>query len=118
MEDARIRTNQPHFPAGSRQLGAIYTPAVAIAVLAWVISGEAVRFLAVLVIATPAHCLSPFPSRSSGPFLAARRSIVKEPPCQQQRTPHRDFRQNGTLTYGEPKLTEKSSRRVSRKKRC
>src|ERR1043165_7050583 len=36
------------------QLGAIYTPlAVGLAVLAWVISGEAIRFLAVLVIATP-----------------------------------------------------------------
>jgi P-type E1-E2 ATPase len=36
------------------QLGAIYTPlALTVALLAWAISGEAVRFLAVLVIATP-----------------------------------------------------------------
>src|SRR5947207_14095381 len=36
------------------QVGAIYTPvAVVIAIIAWAASGEAVRFLAVLVIATP-----------------------------------------------------------------
>src|SRR5271157_5910916 len=35
------------------QLGAVYTPvALAVALLAWVISGESIRFLAVLVIAT------------------------------------------------------------------
>ena len=40
------------------QLGAIYTPiAVMVALLSWVISGEAVRFLAVLVIATPCPLL-------------------------------------------------------------
>src|ERR1035438_5232380 len=36
------------------RLGAIYTPvALTVAILAWAMSGEAVRFLAVLVIATP-----------------------------------------------------------------
>ena len=46
------------------QLGAIYTPvALAVAILAWVISGEAVRFLAVLVIATPCPLLIAIPDR-------------------------------------------------------
>ena len=44
------------------QLGAIYTPiAVMVALLSWVISGEAVRFLAVLVIATPCPLLLGIP---------------------------------------------------------
>ena len=39
------------------QLGAIYTPlALTVALVAWALSGEAVRFLAVLVIATPCPC--------------------------------------------------------------
>ena len=39
------------------QLGAIYTPvAVTVAILAWVFSGEAVRFLAVLVIGRRVLC--------------------------------------------------------------
>lgn len=58
------------------QLGAIYTPvALAVAVLAWVISGESIRFLAVLVIATPCLCFSAFQSPSSDrfPFAPAER---------------------------------------------
>ena len=44
------------------RLGAIYTPvALTAAVLAWAISGEAVRFLAVLVIATPCPLLIAIP---------------------------------------------------------
>ena len=70
--------NQPHLRRIGDQLGAIYTPvAVIIAVLAWVISGEAVRFLAVLVIATPCPLLIAIPVAIIGSIsLAARRSIV------------------------------------------
>jgi cation transport ATPase len=54
------------------QLGAMYTPvAVTVALLAWVISGESIRFLAVLVIATPCPCFSPSPSPSSVRFPSA-----------------------------------------------
>src|SRR5262249_7752318 len=43
-------------------LGAFYTPlAVSIALLAWVASGEALRFLAVLVVATPCPLLIAIP---------------------------------------------------------
>jgi heavy metal translocating P-type ATPase len=103
--------NQPHLRRIGDQLGAIYTPiAVSIAVLAWVISGEAVRFLAVLVIATPCPLLIAIPVAIIGSVsLAARRSIVvKNPAVLEQITECRTaiFDKTGTLTYGEPKLTE------------
>ena len=103
--------NQPHLRRLGDQLGAIYTPvAVSIAVLAWVISGEAVRFLAVLVIATPCPLLIAIPVAIIGSIsLAARRSIVvKNPAVLEQITQCRTalFDKTGTLTYGEPKLTE------------
>src|SRR6476620_4099922 len=44
------------------QLGAYYTPvAIAIALVAWAVSGNAVRFLAVLVVATPCPLLIAIP---------------------------------------------------------
>ena len=103
--------NQPHLRRLGDQLGAFYTPiAVSIAVLAWVVSGEAVRFLAVLVIATPCPLLIAIPVAIIGSIsLAARRSIVvKNPAVLEQITKCRTaiFDKTGTLTYGEPKLTE------------
>jgi heavy metal translocating P-type ATPase len=103
--------NQPHLRRLGDQLGAIYTPvAVTIAVLAWALSGEAVRFLAVLVIATPCPLLIAIPVAIIGSIsLAARRSIVvKNPAVLEQITECRTaiFDKTGTLTYGEPKLTE------------
>jgi len=91
--------------------GAIYTPlAVSIAMLAWVISGEAVRFLAVLVIATPCPLLIAIPVAIIGSIsLSARRSIIiKNPAVLEQITSCRSaiFDKTGTLTYGEPRLTE------------
>ena len=93
------------------QLGAIYTPvAVAVAILAWVISGEAIRFLAVLVIATPCPLLIAIPIAIIGSIsLCARRAIiVKSPVVLEQIAECRTaiFDKTGTLTYGEPKLTE------------
>lgn len=93
------------------QLGAIYTPlALTVAVLAWVISGESIRFLAVLVIATPCPLLLAIPIAIIGSIsLCARRAIiVKSPVVLEQITRCRTaiFDKTGTLTYGEPKLTE------------
>ncbi len=93
------------------QLGAIYTPvAVALAIFAWIISGEAVRFLAVLVIATPCPLLIAIPVAIIGSIsLCARRAIiVKSPIVLEQIAECRTaiFDKTGTLTYGEPKLTE------------
>lgn len=93
------------------RLGAIYTPvALTVAVIAWAISGEAVRFLAVLVIATPCPLLIAIPIAIIGSIsLCARRAIiVKSPVVLEQIAECRTaiFDKTGTLTYGEPKLTE------------
>ena len=93
------------------KLGAIYTPvAVGVALLAWAISGEAVRFLAVLVIATPCPLLIGIPIAIIGSIsLCARRAIiVKDPVVLEQIAECRTaiFDKTGTLTYGEPTLTE------------
>ncbi len=93
------------------RLGAIYTPvALAVAILAWAISGEAIRFLAVLVIATPCPLLLAIPIAIIGSIsLCARRAIiVKSPVVLEQIAECRVaiFDKTGTLTYGEPTLTE------------
>jgi heavy metal translocating P-type ATPase len=94
------------------QLGAIYTPvALTVAVLAWAISGESIRFLAVLVIATPCPLLLAIPIAIIGSVsLCARRAIiVKSPVVLEQVTGCRTaiFDKTGTLTYGQPALTER-----------
>jgi heavy metal translocating P-type ATPase len=93
------------------QLGAVYTPiAVAVALLAWGLSGEPTRFLAVLVIATPCPLLIGIPVAIIGSIsLCARRAIiVKSPVVLEQIAKCRTaiFDKTGTLTYGEPALIE------------
>ena len=93
------------------RLGAIYTPvALVVAILAWAISGEAIRFLAVLVIATPCPLLLAIPIAIIGSIsLCTRRAIiVKSPVVLEQIAECRVaiFDKTGTLTYGEPTLTE------------
>jgi heavy metal translocating P-type ATPase len=93
------------------QLGAFYTPvALAIAIAAWAISGEAVRFLAVLVVATPCPLLIAIPVAIIGSVsLAARRGIVIKDPAILEKLPGcrtAIFDKTGTLTYGEPNVTE------------
>jgi heavy metal translocating P-type ATPase len=93
------------------QLGALYTPvAVAIAVAAWIVGGDALRFLAVLVVATPCPLLIAIPVAIIGSIsLAARRGIiVKDPAVLEKIATCRIaiFDKTGTLTYGQPKLTE------------
>ena len=93
------------------QLGTIYTPvAVALALTAWVASHDAVRFLAVLVIATPCPLLIAIPVAVIGSIsLSAKRGIiVKDPAVLEQIDTCRTiiFDKTGTLTYGKPELTE------------
>lgn len=93
------------------QLGAWYTPlAVAIAVAAWAISGDAIRFLAVLVVATPCPLLIAIPVAIIGSIsLAAKRGIVIKDPVVLERIDTcrtAIFDKTGTLTYGRPQLTE------------
>ncbi|MDO9048341.1 MAG: heavy metal translocating P-type ATPase [Methylobacter sp.] len=93
------------------QLGALYTPlAVIIALTAWMISGDVIRFLAVLVIATPCPLLIGIPvTVISSISLAARREIIiKNPAILETIGTCRTaiFDKTGTLTYGRPSLTE------------
>ena len=93
------------------RLGAVYTPvALVVGLLAWFASGESIRFLAVLVIATPCPLLLAIPIAIIGSVsLCARRAIiVKSPVVLEQIAGCRTaiFDKTGTLTYGEPKLTE------------
>ncbi|TAN67025.1 MAG: heavy metal translocating P-type ATPase [Methylobacter sp.] len=92
------------------QLGALYTPlAVIIALAAWAVSGDVVRFLAVLVIATPCPLLIGIPvTIISSISLAARREIIiKNPAILETIGTCRTaiFDKTGTLTYGRPSLT-------------
>jgi heavy metal translocating P-type ATPase len=93
------------------QLGAFYTPlAVAIALTAWAVSGKAIRFLAVLVVATPCPLLIAIPVTIIGSIsLAARRGIIiKDPTVLEKIDTCRTaiFDKTGTLTYGQPKVTD------------
>ncbi len=95
------------------RLGAIYTPvAVVIGILAWAISGEAIRFLAVMVVATPCPLLSAIPVAVIGSIsLAAERGIIIRDPVVLEevgvcRTMILD--KTGTLTYGKPTLVEQA----------
>ncbi|MCX6937244.1 MAG: heavy metal translocating P-type ATPase [Verrucomicrobia bacterium] len=104
-------SKRPQLQRLGDRLGAIYTPvALAVAIAAWVISGESMRFLAVLVIATPCPLLLAIPIAIIGSIsLCARRAIiVKTPAVLEQIAECRTaiFDKTGTLTYGEPKLTE------------
>lgn len=93
------------------QLGAYYTPlAVALAVAAWLASGDPVRFLAVLVVATPCPLLIAIPVAIIGSVsLSARRGIIiKDPAALETIDTCRTaiFDKTGTLTYGQPAVTD------------
>lgn len=95
------------------QLGAWYTPvAIIIAILAWVMSGNATRFLAVLVVATPCPLLIAIPVAIIGSIsLCARRGIlIKNPIVLEQidQCQTMIFDKTGTLTYGKPTLTDQT----------
>lgn len=92
-------------------LGAWYTPlAVALALVAWIVSGEAHRFLAVLVIATPCPLLLAIPVAVIGAIsLSARRGIIIKNPAVLEQIGDCTtliFDKTGTLTYGRPTLTD------------
>lgn len=90
-------------------LGAWYTPlALIIALSAYFFSGQASRFLAVLVIATPCPLLLAIPIAIIGSIslLAKRGVIVKDPASLEQISSCRTLilDKTGTLTYGKPYL--------------
>jgi P-type E1-E2 ATPase len=73
-------------------------------------SGESIRFLAVLVVATPCPLLIAIPVAIIGSIsLSARRGIIiKDPAVLEKIATCRVaiFDKTGTLTYGQPKLTD------------
>lgn len=102
--------NRPNLRRLGDQLGAWYTPiAVVIALLAWYISDDVIRFLAVLVIATPCPLLIGIPVTiiSSISLAAQREIIIKNPAILETIGTCRTaiFDKTGTLTYGRPNLT-------------
>ena len=109
-----MRESEQHRPRLRRlgdQIGAVYAPlALSIAILAWASSGDSLRFLAVLVVATPCPLLIGIPVAIIGSIsLAARRGIiVKDPAVLEKVDTCRTaiFDKTGTLTYGKPMLTE------------
>jgi heavy metal translocating P-type ATPase len=110
MEESEQR--RPQLRRLGDQLGAWYTPlALAIGIGAWAWSGDAVRFLAVLVVATPCPLLIAIPVAIIGSIsLAARHGIIIRDPAILERIDTCRtiiLDKTGTLTYGEPALTER-----------
>jgi heavy metal translocating P-type ATPase len=108
MEETQQR--RPRLRRLGDTLGAWYTPlALGIAILAWILSGEVQRFLAVLVVATPCPLLIAIPVAVIGAIsLSARRGIIiKNPGVLEQIDSCRTFifDKTGTLTYGKPVLS-------------
>lgn len=109
MEEA-----EQHHPRMRRlgdQIGAMFTPiALFVALLAWYLTGDSVRFLAVLVIATPCPLLIAIPvTIISAISAASAKGIIIKDPIVLERLPTCKtaiFDKTGTLTYGEPELVE------------
>ena len=78
--------------------------------LVWLVTGDALRALAVLVIATPCPLIIAIPITIIGAIsMAARRGIIIKDPTVLERLPTcrtAIFDKTGTLTYGKPELTE------------
>jgi heavy metal translocating P-type ATPase len=109
MQDAEQR--RPNIRRLGDKLGAWYTPvALGLAGLAWAVTGEAHRFLAVVVVATPCPLLIAIPVAVIGAIsLSARHGIIIKNPVvleQIDRCRTLIFDKTGTLTYGRPTLSE------------
>lgn len=107
LEEAEQK--RPNLRRLGDQMGAIFAPlALLFAVLTWYFTGESIRFLAVLVIATPCPLLIAIPiTIISAISKAAKQSIIIKDPTVLERLPTCTtaiFDKTGTLTYGKPSL--------------
>jgi heavy metal translocating P-type ATPase len=103
------RQKRPRLRRLADRLGTLYTPiAVGLALVAWAVSADPQRFLAVLVVATPCPLIIAIPVAIIGAisWCAKRGIIIKDPialerahTCQVLITD-----KTGTLTVGEPAL--------------
>jgi heavy metal translocating P-type ATPase len=104
-------SRRPRIRRLADQLGAWYTPlALLLAGAAYAGSGDPLRFLAVIVVATPCPLLIAIPVSIIGSIsLAAKRSIiVRDPTALETADRCRTiiFDKTGTLTYGQPRLVD------------
>ncbi len=109
MKEAEER--RPHLMRLADEIGAIFAPiALIFAAATWYFSGDVLRFIAVLTVATPCPLLIAIPITVIGAIsLAAKNGIIIKDPTALERLPTCStaiFDKTGTLTYGEPKLTE------------
>jgi heavy metal translocating P-type ATPase len=109
MHEAEQR--RPRLRRIGDQLGAWYTPAaLVVAGSAWWSTGDPIRFLSVVVVATPCPLLIAIPVAIIGAISTAARHgiIVKDPAALEQLTQCRTviLDKTGTLTYGRPALTD------------
>jgi heavy metal translocating P-type ATPase len=105
------RQKRPRLRRLADRLGALYTPvAVGIALAAWLFSGDAQRFLAVLVVATPCPLIIAIPVAIIGAISwSAKRGIIIKDPIVLERAHTCEVLitdKTGTLTIGEPTLSE------------
>lgn len=109
MEESEQK--RPKIRRLSDQLGAIFAPlALIIAIIAWIATGDPIRFLAVLVIATPCPLLIAIPiTIISAISKAAQKGIIIKDPTVLERLPTcrtAIFDKTGTLTYGRAELVD------------
>jgi len=109
MQEAEQR--RPNLRRLGDQIGAIFTPfALTIAFAAWYLTDDPVRFLAVLVIATPCPLLIAIPiTIISAISIASRKGIIIKDPVVLERLPTCQtaiFDKTGTLTHGKPELVD------------
>jgi heavy metal translocating P-type ATPase len=112
------RQKRPRLRRLADRLGALYTPiAVVIALAAWALSGEAQRFLAVLVVATPCPLIIAIPVAIIGAISwSAKRGIIIKDPIALERAHTCEVLitdKTGTLTIGEPRLTQVEALTIS-----
>lgn len=109
MQDAEQK--RPSMRRIGDQIGAVFAPiALIVALAAWYFTGDPMRFLAVLVVATPCPLLIAIPiTLISAISMAAKRGIIIKDPTVLERIPTcrtAIFDKTGTLTYGKPEVTE------------
>jgi heavy metal translocating P-type ATPase len=109
MEEAE--QSRPKIRRLGDQIGAIFAPLALIAAsLAWYFTDDPLRFLSVLVIATPCPLLIAIPvTIISAISLSARKGIIIKDPIVLERLPTCKtaiFDKTGTLTYGQAELVE------------
>ncbi len=103
--------NKPNIRRLADRLGAWYGPlALTAAFGAWAFSSDPVRFLSVLMVATPCPLLIGIPVAVIGSIaLSAKRGIIIKNPVileQIEECGTAIFDKTGTLTYGQPELSE------------